>query len=181
MAELSRASPRSPGVARLLPGLLPVAGLPAGTEVTLFRDDRAVLVRIRRRRARAAAREVGLAATRLEVEAGSDRAVSQAHGAERVELAQGRRRSDPRGGGARRAGDPGRLAAPNPHAGQLCATAARGPWGWSPCSAWRLAKREERTLAGLEDRVRQRTEDLAAALAARELLLKEVHHRVKNN
>ena len=47
--------------------------------------------------------------------------------------------------------------------------------------AWRLAKREERTLAGLEDRVRQRTEDLAAALAARELLLKEVHHRVKNN
>ena len=29
--------------------------------------------------------------------------------------------------------------------------------------------------------MRQRTEDLAAALATRELLLKEVHHRVKNN
>ena len=62
--------------------------LPAGTEVTLFRDDRAVLVRYP-----AVPDELALRLEKWvspppgwgEAEAGSDRAVSQADGAERVE------------------------------------------------------------------------------------------------
>jgi two-component sensor histidine kinase len=47
--------------------------------------------------------------------------------------------------------------------------------------AFQRARREERAQAALEDRVRERTAALQAALQARDLLLKEVNHRVKNN
>ena len=47
--------------------------------------------------------------------------------------------------------------------------------------AFRLARRIETAHAELEGRVRARTAELDAALAARDLLLKEVNHRVKNN
>ena len=158
--------------------------LPAGTEVTLFRDDRAVLVRYP-----AVPDELALRLEKWvspppgwgEAEAGSDRAVSQADGAERVES-------------WRRVGRFPIHVAVGHAVPEIEAdwrhlilmqgsfvTAALLTVGLVTLLAWRLAKREERTLAGLEDRVRQRTEDLAAALAARELLLKEVHHRVKNN
>ena len=46
---------------------------------------------------------------------------------------------------------------------------------------WKLAKREEALLADREHRIEVRTAELTAALAARDLLIKEVHHRVKNN
>jgi two-component sensor histidine kinase len=44
------------------------------------------------------------------------------------------------------------------------------------------AEHETKTVnAELEERVRSRTSELASALAEREILLQEVHHRVKNN
>jgi two-component sensor histidine kinase len=158
--------------------------LPRGTEVTLFRDDRAVVVRYP-----AVPDELAVKLDKWtappfgwgEAESGTDRAVSAADGVERVEswrrvgrfpvhIAVGHAVPEIEAEWRRLMLAQGSLVA-----GGLVAV------GLVTLLAWRLAKREERTLAGLEDRVRQRTEDLAAALAARELLLKEVHHRVKNN
>ena len=158
--------------------------LPSGTEVTLFRDDRAVVVRFP-----PLPDELALHLDKWsvpppgwgEAESGSDRAVAPADGVERVESWRrvGRYPIHVAVGHA-----VPEIEADWRHLILMQGTFVAGALtivSLVTLLAWRLAKREERTLAGLEDRVRRRTEDLAAALAARELLLKEVHHRVKNN
>ena len=158
--------------------------LSPGTEVSLFRDDGAVVVRFP-----AVPDELALRLDKWlsppagwhETESGSDRALSPADGVERLESWRrvGRYSVHVAVG----------HAVPEIEAEWRRLIFVQGCFVASALTAvslmtllaWRLAKREERTLAGLEERVRRRTEDLAGALATRELLLKEVHHRVKNN
>ena len=138
--------------------------LPRGTEVTLFRDDRAVVVRYP-----AVPDELAVKLDKWttpppgwgEAESGTDRVVSAADGVERVEswrrvgrfpvhIAVGHAVPEIEAEWRRLMLAQGSLVA-----GGLVVV------GLVTLLAWRLAKREERTLAGLEDRVRQRTEDLA--------------------
>ncbi|WP_373285210.1 MEDS domain-containing protein [Caldovatus sediminis] len=58
----------------------------------------------------------------------------------------------------------------------------RGAWTMIESGSVKLAREELRRLnAELKDRVAERTAGLAAALAERDALLRELHHRVKNN
>jgi two-component sensor histidine kinase len=158
--------------------------LPPGTEVTLIREDLSVVVRYP-----AVPDEVALRLSKWQEPppgwgastAADNRAVSAADQIERIES-------------WRKIGRfPVYVAVgesvPEIEAGWRRAMLAQGALGGGALAvvgllsllAWRLAKREERLLADLEERVDQRTADLGAAVATRDLLLKEVHHRVKNN
>ena len=156
--------------------------LPPGSEVTLFRQDLATLVRVPQLPAEVA---VALEKWRQPAPALSDgvtqRTVSAADGIERIETV----RSVPglplwvgvgvSVAGVEKAWRMRVLDQTFPAAAALVLVVAFG------IAAWRAARREARAQLDLERRVQERTAALNATIEQRDLLMREVNHRVTNN